>query len=211
MILYASAAAGLLALAAVLAAVFATSGGGKESGGKVASLMQTAGCSFKTVDASIPKGQDVHVPSLTAKLDWNTFPPSNGQHYPAWAVWGFYTDAINPRMVVHNEEHGGVVLWWGPKTPKAQVDGLNSLYSSDPAGMFGTPIAGLGSKVAITAWTGDPARYGRDGYFGQGHVGVCPRYDAATKSAFVAFRDQYRNHGPEGVPISQNQPGMGPG
>jgi hypothetical protein len=211
MLLYGAAAAGVLALAVVLILVL-TRGGGSGGGGpsNVASLMTKAGCTFKTVDAAIPKGGQTHVSSLTKKLDWNTFPPSNGQHYPQWAVWGFYTEAVNPRMVVHNEEHGGVVLWWGPDTPSATVDKLNELYSADPGGMFGTPIEGLGSKVAITAWTGDPTRYTKKGYYGQGHIGVCPAYTDATKSAFEAFRDAYRGHGPEGVPLSADQPGMGP-
>ena len=38
----------------------------------------------------------MHLQSLTGKFPWNTDPPSNGQHYPAWAVWGFYTEAGQP-------------------------------------------------------------------------------------------------------------------
>jgi hypothetical protein len=210
LVLYGAAGAGLLALAIVLIVVLTSGGGSGGSSAKVQSLMQAAGCTFKTVDASIPKGQDTHVNSLTKQLPWNTFPPSNGQHYPAWAVWGFYTKPVNPRMVVHNEEHGGVVLWWGPDVPAATVEKLNTLYSEDPAGMVGTPIAGLGKKVAITAWTGDPTKYTRNGYYGQGHIAVCPSYDDKTAAAFRAFRDAYRGHGPEGIPMSANQPGMGP-
>ena len=73
--------------------------------------------------------------------------------------------------------------------------------------MFGTPIAGLGSKVAITAWTGDPAKYhGR--LLGEGHLAVCPR--STTPERRSAFRDAYRGQGPEGIPEDQNQPGAGP-
>jgi hypothetical protein len=208
MILYGTAAAGVIALIAVVA-VLATGGSSGSSG--VASAMQAAGCTFKTVDAFVPKGQSTHVPSLTKKIDWNTFPPSNGQHYPLWAVWDFYTQPINPRRVVHNEEHGGVILWWGPQTPAATVDKLRSLYNESPEGMLGTPIAGLGDKVAITAWTGDPSRYQQNGYYGQGHIATCPAFSAKTEDAFKQFRDAFRGKGPEGIPMSQNQPGMGPG
>lgn len=206
--LYAVAGAGIVALAVVVAVLAATGGGGSKN---VSALMKAAGCTVRTVDGFIPKGEGNHVNSLTKKFAWNTFPPSNGQHYPAWAVWGFYTKPVNPRMVVHNEEHGGVVLWWGPQTPEATVQQLNDLYNADAAGIVGTPIEGLGGKVAITVWTGDPARYMRTGYYGQGHVGVCPVYDAKVEKAFQAFRDAYRAKGPEGVPLSQDQPGTGPG
>jgi hypothetical protein len=90
------------------------------------------------------------------------------------------------------------------------VQALRAWYDEEPTGSFGTPYASLGSKVAITAWTGDPSRYQRNGYYGEGHVGICPRYDAATKKAFTSFRKAFRGHGPEGVSLSQDKPGMGP-
>ena len=204
-------AAGIAILAVVAGGAYAAFGRGGSSGEKhVASLMSAAGCNFKTVAAYVPPGQGVHVNSLTKKLPWNTDPPSNGQHYPLWAVWGFYTSPVNPRMVVHNEEHGGVILWWGTKVPASTVDQLRTFYSEQPDGTFGTPYPKLGGKVAISAWTGDPAKYGSNSYFGQGHLAICPRLDASTLKAFDAFRKAYRGHGPEGVPLSLAEPGMGP-
>jgi hypothetical protein len=212
MLLYAFSAAGIVGLVVVIAVVALAGGGGAKANVKqVSSLMAAANCTFKSVKGYVPPGQHTHVNSLTAKLPWNTSPPSNGQHYPEWAVWGFYTVPVNPRQVVHNEEHGGVVLWWGPKVPQTTVAKLQSLYDSDGTGMFGTPYAQLGSKVAITAWTGNPSHYQQDGDFGTGHIAICPHYTAATEKAFVAFRDAFRGHGPEGIPLSQDKPGMGPG
>jgi hypothetical protein len=213
-ILYALAGSGVGLL--IVAVAFVALSGGKSNGtkglsdGKVAPLMKAAGCTFKTVNAYLPKGQNMHLQSLTGKFPWNTDPPSNGQHYPYWAVWGFYTVAINPRRVVHNEEHGGVIIWWGPKVSQATVTQLRQFYDEQSTGTVGTPYATLGSKVAITAWTGDVAKYQVNGYYGQGHIGVCPTYNAATKAAFEAFRDAYRGHGPEGVPLSADKAGLGP-
>jgi hypothetical protein len=207
--LYAIAGAGAVALVAVVLFV-AVGGGAKASAKQVASLMQSANCTFKTVKAYVPPGQHTHVNSLKAKLPWNTDPPSNGQHYPLWAVWGFYTQAVNPRMVVHNEEHGGVIVWWGSKVTPGTVSKLHDWYAEEPDGSFGTPYPSLGGKVAITAWTGDPAQYQLNGYYGQGHIGICPGYTSATMAAFKAFRNLYRGHGPEGIPLADDKPGMGP-
>jgi len=207
-LLYGVAAAGIVALAIVVAVIAVA--GGSAGSKKVAAAMATAGCNFRTVKAYVPKGQNIHVNSLTKKFPWNTDPPSNGQHYPLWAVWGFYTEPINPRQVVHNEEHGGVVLWWGSKVPSSTVAKLHDFYNEQPDGSFGTPYPKLGSKIAITAWTGNPADYGRNGYYGQGHIAICTRYTPATKKAFEAFRSAYRGHGPEGIPLSADEPGMGP-
>ncbi len=216
-ILFALAGSGV-GLLIVVVAFIALSGGKSKSGGakgisdgNIPALMASASCTFKTVTAYLPKGQNMHRQSLTGKFPWNTDPPSNGQHYPLWAVWGFYTEPVNPRQVVHNEEHGGVILWWGTKVPQATVLALREFYNEQPDGGFGTPYPKLGTKVAITAWTGDTSKYQFNGYYGQGHIAICPTYNAATKKAFEAFRKAYLGHGPEGIPLSDDEPGMGPG
>ena len=208
-VLYGVAGLGIVALVIVVIVV-AFGGGSANAAKNVVPLMSTAGCTYKTVTAYVPPGQGVHVASLTKKFPWNTDPPSNGQHYPIWAVWGFYTEPVNPRMVVHNEEHGGVILWWGTKVPSSTVDRLRAFYDEESDGSFGTPYPKLGSKIAISAWTGDPTRYGRNGYYGQGHLAICTRYDDATKKAFEAFRKAFRGKGPEGIPLSADKAGMGP-
>jgi hypothetical protein len=210
LILYGIAAAGFVGIIVVIALVAFGSGGSGSSDKQVAAAMSAAGCSYKTVNAYVPKGQGTHVNSLTAKLPWNTDPPSNGQHYPEWAVWGFWTEAQNPRQVVHNEEHGGVILWWGPKVPKATVEKLQAFYNEQPIGGFGTPYANLGSKIAITAWTGDTSKYQVNGYYGFGHIGICPSFTPATKVAFETFRKAYRGKGPEGIPLCADEPGDSP-
>jgi Protein of unknown function (DUF3105) len=208
-VLYGVAGAGFLGLIGV-ALVLALGGGKSGDPKRLGAAMAAANCTFKTVTAYVPKGQSTHVPSLTKKLPWNTDPPSNGQHYPEWAVWGFYNQPVNPRMVVHNEEHGGVILWWGSKVPSSTVAKLLAFYTEQPDGSFGTPYPTLGSKIAITAWTGESSHYQQDGYYGQGHIAICPNYTAATKKAFEDFRNLYRGHGPEGIPLSADKPGDGP-
>ena len=208
------AASGLVALGAVIALIVVVGGGssGASNSAKVAATMRAAGCTYQDVAApKPPKGQSQHIQTLADKVDWNTYPPAGGQHYPLWAVWGFYTDTVNPKQAVHNEEHGGIVMWWGPQTPKSEIDAMQSFYNSSPNSMFGTPIGtidgkSLGSKVAITVWTGSPSTYQRSDW-GEEHVAICPKFD---EKAFKTFRDAYRGHGPEGIPTSLNNPGEGP-
>jgi len=172
--------------------------------------MIAAGCTYKDVKPFPPKdGQNYHndAKTPTAKVKWSTFPPSGGGHYEQWAVWNFYTDPVNPDQVVHNEEHGGVILWWGPQVPASTVKKLQDFYNESPDAVLGTPIAGLGNKLALSAWTGDPKTYYKNGYYGIGHLAICSKFDEA---AFKKFRDAYRGGGPEGLPLSANKPGMGP-
>jgi hypothetical protein len=210
-LLYGVAAAGIVGLIVVVLIIVLGGGSSKASAAGVATAMADAGCSFKTVKGYVPPGQSTHVASLTANDHWNTDPPSNGQHYPIWLVWDFYTDQpMNPRQVVHNEEHGGVILWWGSKVPGSTVEALRAFYQEQEDGVLGTPYPKLGSKIAITAWTGNPNEYQRNGYYGQGHIGICPAWSPKVKTAFTKFRDAYRGHGPEGIPLCDDQPGDGP-
>jgi Protein of unknown function (DUF3105) len=211
-----AAAAGLalVAVAAAAVAVVAFRGGAS-----VAATMRAAGCTYRDVVPYPPKDEatraDYHddFPTLTSGGRWATFPPSGGGHFRLWATWGFHRKPVNPRMVVHNEEHGGVIIWWGPKVPRATVDLLRSFYDQQPIGMFGTPIAGLGKKIALTAWTADPAWKGEPAFayknhnYGIGRIAVCTRFD---QKAFAAFRDAYRGKSPQAFPLSGDRPGCGP-
>jgi Protein of unknown function (DUF3105) len=200
----------------VIIVVLLLTGGKKNSTPSVsvaqaARALAAAGCTLRSVKPLPPKdGKNYHddSPSLNSDVKWSTFPPSGGGHYPAWAVWGFYREPVNPRQVVHNLEHGAVVIWWGPQVPSATVDKLEQFYNQSPDGMFGTPIAGLGKKIALTAWTGDPRKYYRNGYYGIGRLAICSQFD---QKAFAAFRGAFKGQGPEGIPLSADKPGMGPG
>ncbi len=198
---------GASAVVLVVAAVaFLTLGGSSSASGDagVKSAMESAGCSFKTVKVHPLKPGLIHVQVGTV-VPYNSFPPSGGSHYPTPAIWGFYTTAVDPRYVVHNQEHGGVILWWGPQTPASTVSDLRDFYDSSSLSMFGTPLKALGKRVAITAWTGDTSKYGSDPtYYGFAHSAVCPTFN---KSAFTKFRDTYRGKGPEGIPESVNVEG----
>ena len=207
-------ATGVAAVAILVVALVATSGGSSAvSDAAVKKAMTAAGCTYSAVKPFPPKKDPTNyhsdVPSLTTPTKglWSTTPPSAGGHYGLWAVWGFYREAVNPRQVVHNEEHGGVIIWWGPKVPGTTIDKLESFYSEKPEGMLGTPDPALGSKIALTAWTGTPSKYYRNGNYGLGHLAICSGFD---EKAFATFRDAFRGKGPEGIPLSADAPGSGP-
>jgi len=215
---FATAAAAVVAVVAVVLATSGGSGGSAVSDAAVKKAMKAAGCTYKAVKPLPPKKNptglsggfhaDVPKPTTTTKGLWSTSPPSGGAHYSLWAVWGFYRQTVNPRQVVHNEEHGGVIIWWGPQVAGSTIDQLESFYAQKPEGMFGTPYAGLGKKIALTAWTGDSKHiYYQNGYYGLGHIATCAGFD---QKAFAAFRDAFRGKGPEGIPLSSDAPGSGP-
>lgn len=217
LLLVAFAGTGIVALVVVIAVIALSGGGGNggEGNSSVAAAMRAAGCTYRDTPSIV--APESHVSSLDEKVHYGTgkaadkngvyywtYPPANGVHYQSPAVWGFYDEAVNVLQVVHNEEHGGLIIWWGPKVPSSEVDQLRDWYQKDPVSELGTPAPQLGDKIALTAWTGDPSKYTENGDFGEGHVAICPRFD---EGAFDKFKDTYKGRSPEGTPESANQPG----
>ncbi len=67
-------------------------------------------------DASCPVTIDtpplqpaIHVPIGTA-IEWDSNPPSSGEHYPVWAAFGEYTSPVPRGYYVHDLEHGAIVF-----------------------------------------------------------------------------------------------------
>ncbi len=195
-ILYVSAASGVIALIVVIAVLAFAGGSGGSSAGDPTAALKKAGCTYKVVVAA-KFGQ--HINNINAKPKWNTFPPSNGPHYPVPAVWDFYTDPVALMQAVHNLEHGGIEIEWGNTVPQAEIDKMRRFYDESPDAMLAFPLAKLGNKIALVAWT---QKSGED--HGQGRVAECTHFDEA---AFKAFRDSFRGKGPERFPVDQMTPG----
>jgi hypothetical protein len=193
-LLIAFAASGVIGLAIVAAVVVLASGSSNANAAGIPQAMRAAGCTYTTAKSTSHN----HVTSLSAKIKYNTTPPTNGNHYYQPAQWGFYTTPANPIQVVHNQEHGGIILWWGNKVPQSTITKLHSFYDESPNAMFGTPYAALGNKIAITAW---PSPAGGNG------TGVVATCSAFNKSAFTKFRDAFRGKGRERFPVSILTPG----
>ena len=63
-----------------------------------------------------------HVPE-TQRVDYSTTPPTSGDHWDFWARCGFYEDGMPDERIVHNLEHGNIVVSYNLPNP-ADVDQL---------------------------------------------------------------------------------------
>jgi hypothetical protein len=45
-------------------------------------------------------------------IEYPSNPPAGGAHWPVWAVWGVHATPVPVEYLVHNEEHGGVILFY---------------------------------------------------------------------------------------------------
>jgi hypothetical protein len=212
MILYGTAGAVVVAVAVVLVVVLA--GGKSSKAGSVSSVRATltaAGCTLQT-STSAPSAQ--HISSLNQSVTYSTYPPVSGRHYYIPAIWGNYTQAVDPRQAVHNEEHGGIDIWVGPGVSPAVRKQISDFYDESPNAILVTPIedttkgvkypkhAPPDSKIYLTAWTVEI----KNGQIGNGKnvIATCPRFN---EKAFTAFRDEFRGTGPERFSVDSLKPG----
>jgi len=94
-----------------------------------------------------------------AKGNYNTVPPTSGQHYNqtgvAPASWGIKDSNLPNEVTTHNLEHGGIVIGYANLTP-AETDQLKSIVRTMMNGTYRKiilePYPLTDSKVALTSW-----------------------------------------------------------
>ena len=195
--LYLIGAIGIAALAIVLAVLVL---GGDED---EQTAVETAGCTLESFPAvpNVPDHSDV--PTLTTKPAWNSNPPTSGPHYNEWAIWNFYDEEVPLVKSVHNLEHGGVVIHYGPQVPQAEVEKLRTFYGDDPNGLLVAPLRSNGDTITLSAWTAPDAATGTTDR-GSGWLARCTTFDEVAVSAFI---EEHRYKGPERFPPEELAPG----
>ncbi len=159
--------------------------GGNGSSSDPSSAMTAAGCMFQTY----PNQGRKHFAAPNQPFKYNSFPPTSGTHDPTPAIFNAYEDSISQRKLVHNLEHGGIVIQYGSDVPASTVNELRDFYQSSPNGMVLAPLPRLGDKIALTAWT---------------PLSTSTEFD---EGAFEKVRDAYRAKGPEPFRLQDLAPG----
>jgi hypothetical protein len=185
------AALGLMALAAVLGFVLLRDGG-------ASAALTEAGC---TVTRHASQGRD-HVEELEEGFEYNSMPPTTGPHHGQPLAWDVYDEPLEQMRVVHNLEHGGLVIQYGEGVAPAEVDAIVEWYREDPNGIIVAPLAELGDEIALAAWIA-PENAGPETE-GEGVLAKCTRFD---QEAFDEFKDTYGFRGPERFPREEMTPG----
>jgi hypothetical protein len=204
-------AASVLAIAVVVVAILLATGGDEASSGagnagnvfpdggsfpeqtvfEVAPAAKAAGCEVSTKKGS---GVATHTTDLADRVKYNTNPPTTGRHYEIPADDGIYGKAPEDEQLVHNMEHGRVIIWVKPSLPAKQRADIRALVEDDSYQMVLVPRSNMPYAVAATAWDADPAPGGT------GELMTCNDVNAKTFDALQAFRDEHRSQGPEPIP-----------
>ncbi len=173
---------GILAMALVVAALSACSGG---SG---------PGERFPSLTSD-------HLPEGITYDDYNSVPPTSGPHWDAPAPWGIYGVPIPNERQLHNLEHSGVMIQYNTE----DLDLIRKLrqfarsQSNFPCYLIVAPYPDMSSAIALTAWPGKPGTLTSNSTYLPGVLETMEAYDEERLQAFV---DAYRGKGPERVPCT---------
>jgi hypothetical protein len=187
--------AGVLALAAIGGVALAVTGGDDSSGvdtsyypdaeiparqvERLDDAVRAAGCELEDPRN---EGSD-HV---EGQVQYKSNPPASGNHNPIPAQDGIYTEAPPKENWVHTLEHGRIIVQFKPSVSPEVRGKLRALVEEDSYHMVLMPNnTRMGPEVAAIAWD---------------HVLRCPRYNDKVPDAIRAFKEQYRDQGPENVP-----------
>jgi hypothetical protein len=121
---------------------------------------------------------------------YKSVPATSGPHWssadPACPMnWGVYTSAVLEPCVLHNLEHGGIVIWYQSGLPADQVARLADFVNAQ--------LQGAQFKYILSPWTGKD--------FGHPVAVTAWRYllylDTADTDAVRGFANQHYGKAPE--------------
>ncbi len=62
------------------------------------------------------------------RVDYKSAIPTSGSHWEVEAPWGFYDQELPNERVVHNMEHGGIVISYKPHLGQTTFDRVKGLF-----------------------------------------------------------------------------------
>lgn len=100
-----------------------------------------------------PKGLNTHVYN-TQIVEYSTSPPTSGDHWAIPASCGFYEDGLPDEQIVHNLEHGNIVISYNLSGEEVDQlkDALDSIGKSDIWGVTRFYDKIPSGTVALAAW-----------------------------------------------------------
>jgi hypothetical protein len=128
---------------------------------------------------TFPDQGQAHLAATDPVPDYNSDPPTSGPHAPSPAACGIYREAVPDINLVHDLEHGVIVIYYNPATAVDARDDLEKFARDAPSHVIVVPREGMENQVTLTAWT---------------HL---LRLDSYDRSAIDVFYGEYAQRGPE--------------
>ena len=89
---------------------------------------------------------------LTIEGESVRVPPTSGNHFAQQSPSGFLGEPIVPEAVVHNMEHGSVVIWYQPDNPELAANVSQLVRTLGDQCIIAGSYTDMSVEVAATAW-----------------------------------------------------------
>ena len=129
---------------------------------------------------------DPHIKETDPQPKWNSYPPTSGQHIGTTAPWGVSVETVDDRILLHNLQHGGIVIHYKGLTTD-EKDRIEALADTATDGLITNPNPKIDSKIVLTAWT---------------HMQKCDGVNSKSIAVMKAFIKARCNHGQEPFHLS---------
>ena len=122
-----------------------------------------------------------HIDIGTPHEPYSSDPPTSGPHYQVPAATGFNLDPLPPEQLIHNMEHGQIILWYKPDLPQESIGDVEDLVSAESQATVASPYANIEApyEIVVTAW------------------GATMSCEKISQAAIDEFRVQFQGKGPE--------------
>jgi hypothetical protein len=106
------------------------------------------------VETFASEGTDHINPSESLPL-YETFPPTSGPHFPQWEKYGYYEKPLPLAVLIHNLEHGDIVIYYKPTLNEEAREHLKYLsqFTKKGSGVVVVPNDQIEGEAVATAWT----------------------------------------------------------
>lgn len=147
---------------------------------------EEAGCSEIE---EYPIGEATHVDEGT-DVQYSSVPPATGDHAGSPVSTAFFSAPTEEEHLVHNLEHGQVVIWYSPDAGQQIIDDIEGyVLETQDQGIIAAPYDGLeGATYGLSAW------------------GAAQTCEEVSAEAIDAFRAQYQGKGAENVGVPAYEP-----
>jgi hypothetical protein len=127
---------------------------------------------------------------------YNSSPPTSGVHYAQQAAPGFYPAELPVEQVVHNLEHGQIVIWYAADTSEATVTMIEDYIEreNDKTARRTDPRSG---EAQLEPLLGVPYNDLQDGTYAMTSWTNLQTCDSFSSAAVDEFRQQFQGLAPE--------------
>jgi Protein of unknown function (DUF3105) len=175
--------AAAVAIAVVLLIVFQP----EDPADNVGVAASEANCSEReTFESEGNQHIDIGVP-----VQYEANPPTTGDHWPPEAVAdpGFSEEPIEPERLVHNQEHGQVVIWYNPDASEEILGQVEDMTEQTPVN-----VAAPWDDIE------NPYNYVLSAWDGENDEGAQMSCELPSQEVWDEWRRDFQGRGPEQIP-----------